>query len=880
MKTCKHYFVLILVFWVSLSISAQIKIKGTIKDVDKIPYPMIPVTLRSLPDSTIIAYGFSDTDGNFQVEYNGDRKTLEISIGGMQIIPQAKNIKKENQTIDFIVKEKYQVLREVVVKGEKMWGKRDTLNYLVSAFSHADDVVIGDVLKRMPGINVSESGEISYQGKRINKFYVENLDLLGGRYGIAANNVSAKDVATVQVFENHQPIKALTDIQMSDNAAINIKLKDGAKGKLIIMPRLGIGGFPSLWQNELSAVYFSNKVQDISTYKGNNTGVDLSDEYKQFITNNFFGESNMLNIQMPSSPTISKRRYLLNNENAFSFNHLLRTGKNGQLNLNVVYTNNHEKKNSEAYTAYYLPGDSIYIINEDLHGALNTNKIDAEVRYNLNDKHNFLDNISYIQGLWANNYGDINNQIHQRMNNLGLTFTNNLHWVRTRDEGKGIEVRSYFGYRYSPQTLTIRPGLYEDLFNEGESYAALRQKNDIDHLYFNNAVKLLSAWKIGNIVIDPTFILNIENKTLKSDMYTLKDDNAIVLLDSDSLKNDLHWTKLSGSINLAFRYYIGKMKLNLSLPLSYNLIHIHNTLSTDKNTDHHIFFNPYIELKYELTKRINLIGSYSYNQAANDISTLYTGYILESYRNLNRYDNQRSKTYMNAGNVHFEYKDIFHMFFLNGEIYYRYVKSDVLYAQHFQQILTLTSAERKENHSKNISLHSNVSKGFNLMNLVSALSVNYGIYTSEGLRQNELIQYKNKSLSITGTLSIRPTSWFTLDYETVWNKLWNKIEKEEAFAPIRTFKNTIKGGVMLSNRISLNTSFEHYYNSGVQTHRYLSFTDASLQYRLKGINLSLECLNIFDQDKYMSAYYTDINSYKYTYKIRGRSLLLKAGIKL
>lgn len=85
---------------------------------------------------------------------------------------------------------------------------------------------------------------------------------------------------------------------------------------------------------------------------------------------------------------------------------------------------------------------------------------------------------------------------------------------------------------------------------------------------------------------------------------------------------------------------------------------------------------------------------------------------------------------------------------------------------------------------------------------------------------------------------------------------------------------------MLSNRISLNTSFEHYYNSGVQTHRYLSFTDASLQYRLKGINLSLECLNIFDQDKYMSAYYTDINSYKYTYKIRGRSLLLKAGIKL
>ena len=118
----------------------------------------------------------------------------------------------------------------VSVRAQKIRQNGDTLNYLVGAYQQQGDRVIGDVLKRMPGIEVADNGGIKYNGKSIKKFYVEEMDLLQGRYGLATNNINASDVATVQVLENHQPVKMLQGKELTDDVAINLKLKDSAKG--------------------------------------------------------------------------------------------------------------------------------------------------------------------------------------------------------------------------------------------------------------------------------------------------------------------------------------------------------------------------------------------------------------------------------------------------------------------------------------------------------------------------------------------------------------------------------------------------------------------------------------------------------------------------
>ena len=72
---------------------------------------------------------------------------------------------------------------------------------------------------------ICSTGQILYQNKEISKFYIEGLDLLQGKYGLATQNVDAEKVASVQIMENHQPLKALKGMEVPDNAAINLKLK-------------------------------------------------------------------------------------------------------------------------------------------------------------------------------------------------------------------------------------------------------------------------------------------------------------------------------------------------------------------------------------------------------------------------------------------------------------------------------------------------------------------------------------------------------------------------------------------------------------------------------------------------------------------------------
>ena len=284
MKLLKHIFVLFICAVLQISVAlAQTVINGSVASREKNEgIANINVLLQEPGQTAITGFTTTDESGKFRIEYKGTKDSIVVSVSGFNVAKQSKTVANKSQTVSFTVDYQAIALNEVRIRAPKIRQFGDTLNYNVASFIDSSDRKIGDVLKRMPGIEVKEDGSIAYQNRPINRFYIENMDALQGRYGIATNNIDARDVATVQVMENHQPVRALREIEFTDQAAINLKLKESAKGILVLNGQLGIGASPLLWDNELVATYLSRKVQNISLYKGANTGNDISRELTSF----------------------------------------------------------------------------------------------------------------------------------------------------------------------------------------------------------------------------------------------------------------------------------------------------------------------------------------------------------------------------------------------------------------------------------------------------------------------------------------------------------------------------------------------------------------------------------------------------------------------
>ena len=307
----KRRILFLLALLLSLSSSyGQSIITGHVRTLQGAPVEYARVLALVPTDSTILAYTFTDALGSYHLSVSSTQPQLLISIASMEIERMDRRVENVSQTCDFRVKESRILLREVQVKARKIWGKKDTVNYSVGAFIGKNDVVIADVLRKLPNIEVSMDGLIKYQGKPINKFYIEGLDALQGRYGIATNNISAKDVATVQVLENHQPVKALEKTQPSSDAAINLKLKDEVKGTFSMTAQLGLGYDGRVRRSEeLIGLYFAKLRQHVLTAKSNDNGEDIRRELRSFTADSPLPSLTMTSLQQPDEPRISRPRY-------------------------------------------------------------------------------------------------------------------------------------------------------------------------------------------------------------------------------------------------------------------------------------------------------------------------------------------------------------------------------------------------------------------------------------------------------------------------------------------------------------------------------------------------------------------------------------------
>lgn len=444
------------------TVCAQIKLSGKVTDTSSQALEAMVIIMDC---GKIVAHTLADETGEYAFEFstNSDSITIRASMLGYTTLK--KDIAASSSRVDLVL-QGGNTLKEFVVVADKITERGDTLSFNVGSYQDKSDRVIGDVIKKMPGLEVSESGRISFNGKEVKNFYVEDMDLLQGRYGIATNNVSANDVASVQVYQNHQPIRALQDLAPSEDITINLKLKSSAKGTWTVSAMGGGGYKPALWAAEFTAMYFGKKVQNITTYKGNNNGIDVNTELTSMTEDNqpVLINKAPLSVATPPNPGIASRRYIDNKSNTISINQLFKADSLTTLTLNLGYYNDQLRKSREAISQQYEPASGKYrSIYKELYACNYINSLSAATNFKRNDKKLYLDNSLNIKANWNHDDGSAITSssftsgattVDQHLDNPSIEITDRLSFIK--NTGKhSWEMYLSAGWNHKPQSLSV-----------------------------------------------------------------------------------------------------------------------------------------------------------------------------------------------------------------------------------------------------------------------------------------------------------------------------------------------------------------------------------------------------------------------------------------
>lgn len=859
--------IIIISVFIALCANAQTAITGVVKTPQGRGVDMASVVVSPANSpKQFLASTFTEENGSFTLNISSDCDSLLLKASSIEIAPTTIKIPNRSGKYDIIVENKSIELKEVVVKSKKIYSHGDTINYNVANFLGQNDQALADVLKKMPGISVSESGQVSYQGKPIKNFYIEGLDLMKGHYGIATQNIDPNNIATVQVLENHQDIKALEGLRPEEQASINIRLKEGVKGVFNLIATLGGGyGDEALWNNAAIATYFTRSSQFLATYKGNNTGEDLSRELYSF-DNDYSRTSNIANISMPSALGIDKRFYYFNRSHSATFNNVYRIGKSGEFGINAAYLNDRDSRQSYSNTANTLPDGSQNIVDELMNGVSRTNKAYGDLTYLLNGDTKYIK--EQLKFDWFST--DADSRIFaggEGIAQIGKTdayrLFNKFHMTNRSSEYRGYEIYSVINLEKRPHSLSVSPNLFPELI----SGDMLRQDVDYRDLSTENRVGLLSAWRIGNVNIHPTFFLNYCHNSLTS---ALSDTH-----------NDLYLDNLATGISAEIAWRYRKVNASLYIPVAYRFFNLKNRLTDIRTDKNRVRVEPRLDFSYKISSNHDLSLKSALNYSSPSILNLYSNYILTSYRQLSAYDVAGLFEGLNLSNsLSYNFKNLFSMSFAGVDISWNRQKPDVLYGSYYDGLVERVISQRTNETSDMISAIIRGSQGFDWRRLKIGLSASYSYYTSPLLVQNSVIRYSGNAIGVNGDISFAPFKWLSISYEGEYYQSASRQKGFERMTWSRTLTNKGTLDFNLPGGISIRTSVYHYYNNFNDGDKSFILLNAEARYSIKRFSFTLSCDNLLNRKEYVYSSRSALTESNSIYNIRPRSILLKIRFRI
>lgn len=866
-------FPIFLLFICQISL-AENQITGKIVSTNGISLENIHVLLQKENGGGIIAFGISDSKGEYTIRFETEKDSIYIKTRSLNYSGQQLWLENKNQIQNFTLFTEVKELKEVRIKAPHIRQHGDTISYSVPAFLGKNDQVIADVINKLPGLEVESDGRILYQGTPIRKFYIEGMDLLESRYNLANNNLPAESVASVQVLENHEPIKLLRNITSTDKASLNIKLKRNIAitGKA----QLGLGISPLLWNANITPMLFNKKQQMICSYQANNTGKDVAMDLKSFsfedlmdMMDNNTEKDELLGIQNLSTPGFNTSRYLDNNIHLLSTNYLLKLNHDLQLRVNSSYLNDYQKHNGGSRSEYHLGNDTI-ILQEKISNRLSKRSLINDFTVSRNSDRNYLKNTLKIQAYWDKQLGHViqnTDPIKQDYQNPFQSISNNLKWIKPL--GKRMwQLASFVSYNKAPQSLLIEPGVYEEILNLGKAYDALLQEANNEELNFNHSVSLINKIKRWSF----THKLGYQHQQKDFDSRMYLSDNLIETDLGKEFQNQLNFRKDKIYGNENIQYITERLKIYADLPLSYANYHVSDKnadVSTQKNA---FLFEPKLRLNYDFNAFFTWKNSWKRIHKVDDTRRISYANVLENYRRLQKQEAILGKTKGQNLRTALYYKNpLSSVFAYAGYTYMQSEKDFILHNQIQNDGSMLLQIKKNDNRAYSHNIFAQASKYISNWKTNFSLKSNYILNKQKMFLNESITPIQNENLSLNAKITSDIFSWINFEYKNQFSWLTSKVDGGKNNR-VKQQSHIIDLMIYPKDNHYFGCSSEYLKNEGSEN----TFLDLIYNYTLKNKQSKIEIrwTNIFNKSSYSNYSvdeYSIVNNY---YELRPSQIQL------
>lgn len=237
-----------LLLLVSIASFAQERlVSGTIIDRDtKDPVEQVTVQLLKT-DSTYVTGAISNEKGLFHLNAPENGKyLLKITSVGYKptvkrvVIEQDKNLALGNVVVgaDAIM------LKGAVVTAmaQKVTLKEDTFVYNSAAYRTPEGSVVEELVKRLPGAEVSDDGTIKINGKEVKKILVDGKEFMTGDTKTALKNLPTSIIDKIKAYDEKSDLSKVTGIDDGEEQTVlDFNVKKGMNKGLMSNIDLGIG---------------------------------------------------------------------------------------------------------------------------------------------------------------------------------------------------------------------------------------------------------------------------------------------------------------------------------------------------------------------------------------------------------------------------------------------------------------------------------------------------------------------------------------------------------------------------------------------------------------------------------------------------------------